>query len=109
MEWKKIVKVFLRILWMLRLVTPPEENPCPPRPRRKKDEKDDQPPAAGLMTSSKNVSDVIAAEHVGATYSSNCSKLLPRCNLFVELLKTVAKVAGVILAAMGLSSFNEED
>ncbi len=32
-----------------------------------------------------------------------------RRNLFVELLKTVAKVAGVILAAMGLSSFNEED
>lgn len=32
-----------------------------------------------------------------------------RRNLFVELLKTVAKIAGVILAAMGLSSFNEED
>ena len=32
-----------------------------------------------------------------------------RRNLFVELLKTVAKVAGVILAAMGLSSFKEED
>ena len=78
MEWKKIAKVLLRILWMLRLVTPPEENPCPPRPRRKKDELDDKPPAAGLMTSSKSESDVIAAEHVGATYSSNCSKLLPR-------------------------------
>ena len=32
-----------------------------------------------------------------------------RRNLFVELLKTVTKIAGVILAAMGLSSFNEED
>ena len=32
-----------------------------------------------------------------------------RRNLFVELLKTVAKVAGVILAALGLSSFGEED
>ena len=32
-----------------------------------------------------------------------------RRNIFVELLKTVAKIAGVILAAMGLSSFNEED
>ena len=32
-----------------------------------------------------------------------------RRNLFVELLKTVAKIAGVILAAMGLSSFGEED
>ena len=32
-----------------------------------------------------------------------------RRNLFVELLKTVAKVAGVVLAALGLSSFNEEN
>ena len=85
MEWKKIVKVFLRILWMLRLVTPPEENPCPPHPRRKKDEMDDKPPAQGLMTSSKSESDVIAAEHVGATYSSNCSKLLPRSQVLYLL------------------------
>ena len=85
MEWKKIVKVFLRILWMLRLVTPPEENPCPPRPRRKKDEKEDQPPAAGMLMISKNVSDVIAAEHVGATYSSNCSRLLPRSQVLYSL------------------------
>ena len=94
MEWKKIAKVLLRILWMLRLVTPPEGNPCPPRPRRKKDELDDKPPAAGLMTSSKSASVRNVENPVGATYSSN---------------KTVAKVAGVILAAMGLSSFNEED
>ena len=70
---------------MLRLVTPPEENPCPPRQRRKKDEMDDKPPAAGLMTSSKSESDVIAAEHVGATYSSNCSKLLPRSQVLYSL------------------------
>ena len=70
---------------MLRLVTPPEENPCPPHPRRKKDEKDDQPPAAGMLTSSKSESDVIAAEHVGATYSSNCSKLLPRSQVLYLL------------------------
>ena len=85
MEWKKIVKVFLRILWMLRLVTPPEENPCPPHVRKKKDEKDDKPPAAGLMTNLKSESDVIAAEHVGATYSSNCSKLLPRSQVLYSL------------------------
>ena len=95
MEWKKIVKVFLRILWMLRLVTPPEENPCPPRTRRKKDEMDDKPPAANQQgqatprtplnlsnlsnqATMRSASDVIAAEHVGATYSSNCSKPLPR-------------------------------
>ena len=85
MEWKKIVKVLLRILWMLRLVTPPEENPCPPRPRKKKDDMDDKPPAAEMMTSSKSESDVIAAEHVGATYSSNCSKLLPRSQVLFSL------------------------
>ena len=85
MEWKKIAKVFLRILWMLRLVTPPEGNPCPPRPRRKKDELDDKPPAAGLMTSSKSESAVIAAEHVSATYSSNCSRLLPRSQVLYSL------------------------
>jgi len=78
MEWKKIVKVILRILWMLRLVTPPEENPCPPQKRKKKDETDDQPPAAVPPMSLKSASDATAAEHVGATYSSNCSKLLPR-------------------------------
>ena len=41
-------------------------------------------------------------------FRKECRKSCRR-NLFVELLKTVAKVAGVILAAMGLSSFNEED
>ena len=82
MEWKKIAKVFLRILWMLRLVTPPEGNPCPPRPRKKKDGADDKPPAAGMLMISKNVSDVIAAEHVGAT---NCSKLLPRSQVLYSL------------------------
>ena len=85
MEWKKIVKVILRILWMLRLVTPPEENPCPPRVRKKKDEADDKPPAAWMLTSSKSESDVIAAEHVGATYSSKCSKLLPRSQVLSSL------------------------
>ena len=87
---------------MLRLVTPPEENPCPPRPRRKKDEKDDQPPAANQQgqatprtplnlsnlsnqATMRSASDVIAAEHVGATYSSNCSKLLPRSQVLYLL------------------------
>ena len=70
---------------MLRLVTPPEGNPCPPRPRKKKDGADDKPPAAGMLMISKNVSDVIAAEHVGATYSSNCSRLLPRSQVLYSL------------------------
>ncbi|MBR3029312.1 MAG: N-acetylmuramoyl-L-alanine amidase [Bacteroidales bacterium] len=37
------------------------------------------------MTSSKSESDVIAAEHVGATYSSNCSRLLPRSQVLYSL------------------------
>ena len=41
-------------------------------------------------------------------FRKECRKSCRR-NLLVELLKTVAKVAGVILAAMGLSSFGEED
>ena len=41
-------------------------------------------------------------------FRKECRKNCRR-NLLVELLKTVAKVAGVILAAMGLSSFGEED
>ena len=63
MEWKKIVKVILRILWMLRLVTPPEENPCPPRVRKKKDEMDEKPPAQreGLKSSkSSKVQEVVS-------------------------------------------------
>ncbi len=84
---------------MLRLVTPPEENPCPPHPRRKKDEMDDKPPAANQQGNAtplnlsnlsnqatmRSESDVIAADHVGATYSSNCSKLLPRSQVLYSL------------------------
>ena len=40
-----------------------------------------QPP----QPSSKSESAVIAAEHVGATYSSNCSKLLPRSQVLYLL------------------------
>ena len=89
---------------MLRLVTPPEENPCPPRPRRKKVELDDKPPAANQQgqatprtplnlsnlsnqATMRSASDVIAAEHVGATYSSNCSRLLPRSQV-LSLLRS---------------------
>ena len=41
-------------------------------------------------------------------FRKECRKSCRR-NLLVELLKTVAKVAGVILAAMGWSAFGEED
>ena len=39
---------------------------------------------------------------------SECRRTCRR-RLLVELFKTITKVAGVILAAMGLSSFNAED
>ena len=65
MKWKNIVAAVLRILWMLRLATPPEPRERPPFPML-------------LKAGSKSESDKTAAEPVGATYSSNCSKLLPR-------------------------------
>ena len=67
---------------MLRLVTPPEGTPCNPREHKKKDEDtDDEPPAAMKRmnwTNSKSEFGTSAAAPVGADYSSNCSKLLPR-------------------------------
>ena len=41
-------------------------------------------------------------------FRKECRKSCRR-RLLVELFKTITKVAGVILAAMGLSSFNAED
>ena len=32
-----------------------------------------------------------------------------RRNFWIELVKSAAKIAGVVLAALGLSSFNQED
>jgi hypothetical protein len=32
-----------------------------------------------------------------------------RRNFWIELFKSAAKIAGVVLAALGLSSFNQED
>jgi hypothetical protein len=32
-----------------------------------------------------------------------------RRNFWIELFKSAAKIAGVVLAALGLSSFNEEN
>ena len=39
---------------------------------------------------------------------SDCRRTCRR-NFWIELFKSVAKVAGVVLAAFGLSSFNQED
>ena len=55
-----------------------------------------------------NPSEPLEPSDLEERFRRDCRRTCRR-NLFVELLKTVAKVAGVILAAMGLSSFNEED
>ena len=41
--------------------------------------------------------------------SSNFSNSSSRRNFWIELFKSAAKIAGVVLAALGLSSFNEEN
>ena len=41
-------------------------------------------------------------------FERECKRTCKR-NFWTEMLRTCAKVAGVILAAFGLSSFNEED
>jgi len=46
MDWKKIVKALLRILWMLRLVTPPEKRPdLPPEKDETSEKEKDKPPS----------------------------------------------------------------
>ncbi len=100
MEWKKIAKVLLRILWMM---APPwsvegskgsiSSKSLKGLKVQKKDEMGQATPQTPqtLQTpqtpqpSSKSESAVIAAEHVGATYSSNCSRLLPRSQVLYSL------------------------
>ncbi len=88
MKWKNIVAAVLRILWMLRPKLPEGEGLKSLKgskvqgvvsPNMRKD-KPGQATLSNLSntTSSKSESDKTAAEPVGATYSSNCSKLLPR-------------------------------
>ena len=97
MKWKNIVAAVLRILWMLRPKLPEGEGLKGSKvqgvrkvvsPNMREDKSGQafprtRPMGATLSNLSnqatmRSASDVIAAEHVGATYSSNCSKLLPR-------------------------------
>ena len=41
-------------------------------------------------------------------FRKECRKTCRR-NFWIELFKSAAKIAGVVLAALGLSSFNQED
>ena len=65
-------------------------------------------PEGGPNNSSNSSNSSNPSNDIEERVRDECRKSCRR-NLFVELLKTVAKVAGVILAAMGLSSFGEED
>ena len=97
MNWKKFMAAILRILWMLRMVTPPhgEGSKSPKGPRVQKDispnEEDDKPPANDKMrktppqtpqtpqtlsnsTSSKSGSVRNVASLAAVTFGSSCSK-----------------------------------
>ena len=47
-------------------------------------------------------------EELDADLDPRCRRNCKR-HFWTELLRTIAKVAGVVLAAMGLSSFGQED
>ena len=94
MKWKNIVAAVLRILWMLRLATPPEPRERPPFPML-------------LKASSKSESDKTAAEPVGATYSDcrrsarkirllvlHCSDTRPDQDYTIEKLMTSHRARG---------------
>ena len=59
-------------------------------------------------SNSSNSSNPLERDKLEERFRKECRKSCRR-RLLVELFKTITKVAGVILAAMGLSSFNAED
>ena len=99
MEWKKIAKVLLRILWMMappwsveglkgskvRKVVSPNKKEEATNERNPLNLSEQFRTLQNPQPRSKSESDVIAAEHVGATYSSNCSRLLPRSQVLYSL------------------------
>ena len=62
----------------------------------------------GNLSNSSNPSNPLEPSELEARVRGECRRTCRR-RLLVELFKTITKVAGVILAAMGLSSFNAED
>ena len=55
-----------------------------------------------------NSSNPLELDKLEERFRKECRKSCRR-NFWIELLKTAGKIAGVILAAFGLSSFNEEN
>ena len=59
-------------------------------------------------SNSSNPSNPLELDKLEERFRKECRKSCRR-NFWIELLKTAGKIAGVILAAFGLSSFNEEN
>ena len=77
MNWKKFMAAILRILWMLRMMTPGEGQKGPKvqkdvSPNEMKDE--DKPPAKMIMLSSKSGSVRNVASPAAVTFGSSCSR-----------------------------------
>ncbi len=94
MKWKKIVTAILRILWMLRLATPPDkknpeteedEEPTPPllllRALPARNEVSNLPP----LRSKSELRPNVAAPAV-VTFGPRCSRPLPRSQVLSSLL-----------------------
>ena len=59
-------------------------------------------------SNSSTPSNPLERDKLEERFRKECRKSCRR-NFWIELLKTASKIAGVILAAFGLSSFNEEN
>ena len=59
-------------------------------------------------SNSSNPSNPLEHDKLEERFRKECRKTCRR-NFWIELFKSAAKIAGVVLAALGLSSFNEEN
>lgn len=105
MDWKKIVKALLRILWMLRLVTPPEKRPdLPPEKDETSEKEKDKPPSQVkpmyLLSSAKKSSANVGA-HAAVTFGPNSSRPLPRSQVLSllrsECLRSTRRINLIVL------------
>ena len=63
---------------------------------------------ASNPSNSSNTSNPLEHDKLEERFRKECRKTCRR-NFWIELFKSAAKIAGVVLAALGLSSFNEEN
>ena len=62
---------------------------------------------ASTPSNSSNPSNPLEHDKLEERFRKECRKTCRR-NFWIELFKSAAKIAGVVLAALGLSSFNED-